>query len=775
MPQIGRLWTDLELESSQFSVGLRKAVAESTAASAKIQKELSGIRSSLMAGVGAIAGLGLVSAAREALDYASSLEEVANQLGVTTRDLQEYRYAATQAGVSQEAMDKSLAKLTVTMGQARDGGKKQAAAFRELNNIIGRDILASSQSAGDAIPFIAEALGKIEDPTRRARLEVALFGKAGQQLDPLLKGGSAAVNELRDAAHSLGIVLSDQAIQDADRTADKLSELNTVLSANIASAVANNTREIYGFVDALSSLISMAPQALRAIANFRDELVVRQGAVRRDIGFISQNSDMQRSGQSDVRDGQARIRARNASSRRDSAVARLERLGYIVPRNPDGSINEAGIRKAPPRVTASGGNAGTPSASSSPGRNAGRRGGSGGESAAEKAERARLWYEDQILRSKIEELGIQDQIVESASSRYALAIGRIDADRKSFAQDVKEREGLSAAQQAELIAANEVVLAKQLELADQDKFRAQARESYDLFAAGNDAEQERVRAQLDMARTAGERRALELRLLELQKQAERAQLELVIATESTASAAAKNAQLRLDALDDVYEARQDAAKRGTMGPLARYRDSLPRTAEEIGEAYEEIAVRGIERMNDALGDSIKQTIGLKGAVGDLITEILLLEAKKMLFGNAGGGFLSSVGRALGLLKGGGFDAAAASEGAGSAAEAFAQSLPRFATGGSLLVGGKTGIDRNVLSINGTPAALVSAGERVNVTPDKLRAANDVTVRVVKGDYFDAIVEGKAVNVMGSAAPALVGASAGVTQSKAQYRAGRRLA
>lgn len=703
MPRIARLWTDLELESSQFSVGLRKAVAESTAASARIQKTLGGIKASLLGAGAALASVGFMARAQEALDYASSLGEVAQQLGVTTADLQEYRYAATQAGISQEAMDKSLAKLTKTMGEARAGGKAQAETFRELNSLIGKDILASAESAGGAIPLIADALAKVEDPTKRARLETELFGKAGQQLDPLLSGGSRAVNELRDAAHSLGIVLSDRQIQDADKTADKLSELNTVLSANIASQVADNTASIYGFVDSIGAMIARIPDGIRALRNFWDEMAVVEAAGNSLLvpALTDQSAEK-------VREARARISSRNGAAAQSAVDSKLERAGLTFNR-----------RKRPPAK--SGDATPTPAASSARSRS---RGGSG-ESAADKAERTRLWYEDQITRMKLDELSLQDQIIGSYRTRYAVAIARIEANKADFARDMAEQKGLTAAQRAELTAANDLVVQRETELADREKFVGMQREAFDLFAAENDALQESARAQVDMARTAGERRAAELRLLDLQKEAERAQIELVLATESTASAAWQNAQRRKDGLDGVYADRAAAVKRDTMGPMARYLDSLPRTAGEIGEAYEEIAVRGIDRMNASLGTAIQKTLGLKGAVGELISEMLLLEAKRTLFGAGGGGLFSTIASFFGTKV----DTNVSSISAATSASLSAMTLPKLARGG--VIEGFAGIDRNVLSINGRPTAMVSAGERISVTPDKMRPANDTGLQVVQ--------------------------------------------
>lgn len=271
---IGALRVTLGLDSAEFSRGATAAEKRAEALGYRIGRsmKLSALEvarfTSAFAGLGAIAGSAALSKlASDGLDYASSLGEVAQQLGVTTRDLQVYRYAASQVGIEQEEIDRSLAKLTLTMGKAREGAKGPLAVFRQLGAAIGTDILANAQTAGDAIPLIAEALGKIPDPASRAAIEVELFGKAGQKLDTLLAGGAAGVNGLRDAAHSLGIVLSDEQIKNADDTADKLSELKQVLGANIAGAVADNAKSIYLLADSLVQVAAAAVQAFGSLRN----------------------------------------------------------------------------------------------------------------------------------------------------------------------------------------------------------------------------------------------------------------------------------------------------------------------------------------------------------------------------------------------------------------------------------------------------------------------------------------------------------------------------
>jgi hypothetical protein len=54
---------------------------------------------------GAQAASALLSASQAALQYGSSLGEVADQLGVTTDDLQNYRFVASQVGIEQAEID----------------------------------------------------------------------------------------------------------------------------------------------------------------------------------------------------------------------------------------------------------------------------------------------------------------------------------------------------------------------------------------------------------------------------------------------------------------------------------------------------------------------------------------------------------------------------------------------------------------------------------------------------------------------------------------------
>lgn len=248
---IGSLAVSLSLETAAFQKGA--TLAEKRAQ--KMQSKMSGIASSLKGFGAALAGslaVGAVtSAISRGLEYASSLGEVAQQLGVTTSELQKYRYMATQVGLEQGEMDAGLAKLTRTMGEAQQGSKPIAEAFGRLGISIEE---LRGKSADQVMHMVAEGLKGVADPAQRAAIMVDLFGRAGQKMMPLLAGGSAGLNQLSEAYKRLGIEISPESIAKADDAKDKMASLKQVLEGRIAGVVAENAGSIVKFTDALGSL-----------------------------------------------------------------------------------------------------------------------------------------------------------------------------------------------------------------------------------------------------------------------------------------------------------------------------------------------------------------------------------------------------------------------------------------------------------------------------------------------------------------------------------------
>lgn len=108
-------------------------------------------------------------------------------------------------------------------------------------------------------------------------------------------------------------------------------------------------------------------------------------------------------------------------------------------------------------------------------------------------------------------------------------------------------------------------------------------------------------------------------------------------------------------------------------------------------------------------------------------------------GGGGGGLLGGIISGIGsIFGGGGGGAAGAVINQGAISNAFA-GLPKFATGGSFEIGGKPGIDTNLVQFWGT------AGETVNVRRPGQSEGGGIA-HIVPSPYFDVIVDQRSARV-----------------------------
>ena len=717
---IGALRVSLSADTAAFAKGMTAAERKAKQSASVIQKSFTGIKT---AAAGMLVGLNLAAftaITARALDYASSLGEVSQQLGVTTKDLQTLRYAASQMGVSQEELDKSLGKLTVTLGQVAAGAKAPTAALKAIG-IEAKDV--ANVSTGEAFRMIADGLQLITNRSERAAVEVALFGRTGAKLDTMLAGGSGALNGLADAAEKLGIVMSDEQIQSADDTADKLAAVKMVLEANIASAVANNASAILSLVNALAQIVTWAGKAANAWTRWKATQGIAD-EVKQLQGFQSFTNTPER-----------KALARQRINAYQNLIDGTRPQG--TPAFAQGSINSLdGFR---------GGGGSVPGVS---GMLSGGGGGGRGKS-AEQIENERIRalrdqaealrrFTDDTERQRADIVSAMADLTGSIEQRAESEIGQIDADLQARKREIDADEDLSAAQREELKLLADDLSLKRIQKVEQEK-------QYDLIREASQMEQSRINLQEELlgldstlARTAAERREIELRILDLAMQRERAQLEEIKATNAVTSAAYQEADARLGKLGAIGDGRAAAIRQGTQGPLEEYLDRLPKSAAEAQEALERVQVDGIDGIVDGLAAAATgaQSLGsvFKNVANQIVADLLRIQLQKAIVNG-----LSSI---LGGGSSNPFAPVFGDEMIGTGGSST--KLPGMASGGGFRINGSQGYDTNLLSINGQGVARVNHGEQVTVTPANDRGSGQavhvtvdtsplLTARIDQGD------------------------------------------
>jgi hypothetical protein len=559
------------------------------------------------------------------------------------------------------------------LGKAKLGAKAPAEAFGALSKIIGKDIVAASRQGGDALPLIADGMAKITDTSKQAAIATTLMGKGGAALVPLLSGGSEAINGLALAAEKLGIILSDEQIANADKTADKLEAVRTVLASQIAGVVANNAQAIIQLADSLVYLVSAAAQAAAKMTAFYRSIAIQGARFVHDHPTVAKIAFGTKGSEKILRAGVGAIRANIAD-------------------------------KAPPKQSApriSGG--------ADIGQFLAPKGGGGRKGRTPRAPRDRsddveFQFDQELKRAHADVLRAQQSLAKTFDERAKIALQLLDAEREMQEAELQDRvrraerdlaEGKITAGALEQVKAQAEKLRAEYDSVDalqrkaiiDDLAAEKARDAADLVDAGYDLQLEKLQLEGSLAEETDERLDVELRILALAKEQEKARLEAVIADKDASETAKEIAKARLAELDAIYAGKADAARQGNRSPLQDYKARYSDVAQENEEAF----VNMLEGVSDALS---KATDGLKELKESLLDtfktffQTLLKNQLNQLFAS--------------LIPSGGIR------------------LPGFATGGSIMVGGHGGIDRNLLSLNGMPIARVSYGERVNVSNDNSR-------------------------------------------------------
>lgn len=249
----------------------------------KIKSALGGFAAGAFGGFLASFSVGTITnAISQSLEFAGSLGEVAQSLGVSTKFLQEFRFAATQNGATLEQADTALGKFSITLGKAFNKG--QSAAIESLGLSL-KELKAQSDS--ERFASVADAIAKIKDPAQQAAAAVAIFGKGALAILPTLQQGAAGFRLSAKEARDFGLVLSDKQINDADKTADKIAKLKSALGIKIASVVSENAGAIGKLADAIANLVSQDLKSIERFINFLNS----SGKVQlRDAGNFLANS-----------------------------------------------------------------------------------------------------------------------------------------------------------------------------------------------------------------------------------------------------------------------------------------------------------------------------------------------------------------------------------------------------------------------------------------------------------------------------------------------------
>lgn len=215
---LGQLVVRLGLDAADFTQGMSKAEAEAFRLGDSIGR---GIRDSAVLAAKAlstisVAAVGAFKLVNDQVEAIASFQQLSEKIGDTAENLASLKKASDVSGTSMDSIAAASVKLTAALSKTDEEGQGAAKAIKAL----GLDFDAfKALSPVDQIEAVSKAMNSFEDGANKTAVAVALWGKSGADMIPLL-------NDLANGSER-NVTLTQDQITAADVFSKKLAGLKS--------------------------------------------------------------------------------------------------------------------------------------------------------------------------------------------------------------------------------------------------------------------------------------------------------------------------------------------------------------------------------------------------------------------------------------------------------------------------------------------------------------------------------------------------------------------
>ena len=177
---------------------------------------------------------GTVFAMKKAAEYGDRIDKMSQKIGMSRKSFQEWDYIMSQNGGNVETLQMGFKTLVTQIEGVQKGSKDSVKAFKALGVNV-KDSNGHFRVADDVFNDVIRKLQQIKDPTQKMILANRLFGRSAAELRPLLNQEASAIDELREKANKMGLILSEQDVKNAVKFSDTMDTFSRVFQAKFAT------------------------------------------------------------------------------------------------------------------------------------------------------------------------------------------------------------------------------------------------------------------------------------------------------------------------------------------------------------------------------------------------------------------------------------------------------------------------------------------------------------------------------------------------------------
>jgi len=228
-----------------------KATDQTGGAFKKTNKNINSTQNAMKKLAGAFAGVfavrAIVNFGQETLALADNIGKVSDSIGVNTKFLQQYQFAAQQSGLTTEEFNKGMQNFTKMVGQAQLRTSEAGRTLEKLGIQVKRAD-GSVRGAEEVFVELMTALDGVGSQFEKNAILADLMGRAGVKLAVMGKDGAEAMKAL--AASATGVIPEDS-IRQAEIFNDAMNELKRATLMPLQKAFVSVSTTVLEFLDIL--------------------------------------------------------------------------------------------------------------------------------------------------------------------------------------------------------------------------------------------------------------------------------------------------------------------------------------------------------------------------------------------------------------------------------------------------------------------------------------------------------------------------------------------
>jgi len=246
------LFATLSLDTSQYDESLDESEKKGSSFASKLGTgmatagKVAGAALAATTAATIAGGKAFVDGVSSMAAYGDNIDKMSQKMNMSAEAFQEWDFVMQHNGTTIESMQASIKTLSNAAENGSEAFEQLGLSQEEISNMSGEELFSATITA----------LQDVESETQRTALAGKLLGRGATELGALLNMTAEDTEAMKQQAHELGGVLSDDAVKSAAQFQDSLQNMQTSMNGVKNNLLSSFLPSMSTVMDGLSQVFS---------------------------------------------------------------------------------------------------------------------------------------------------------------------------------------------------------------------------------------------------------------------------------------------------------------------------------------------------------------------------------------------------------------------------------------------------------------------------------------------------------------------------------------